>query len=188
MSTSSARLSYRRCPYSFRVEPHASTSVRSLQTPVQCDTGSNATVWTHHNTAHTDRNGGAALTAAVDSLTQTRRNEMSQGINWVLLRNKQPLPISWDVSCPFWLKSREWFKSSQALLLIDKQGVIQDKSGPVFDWQVGSDSSQVRPSFWLTNREWIIQVKPGPTFDWQVGSDSSQALPSFSDKWGLIHF
>ena len=163
MSTSSARLSYRRCPYSFRVEPHASTSVRSLQTPVQCDTGSNATVWTHHNTAHTDRNGGAALTAAVDSLTQTRRNEMSQGINWVLLRNKQPLPISWDVSCPFWLKSREWFKSSQALLLIDKQGV--------------NYSSEAGPYFWLTSRKWF---KSGPSFFLrQVGIDS---FLSHSDK------
>ena len=42
------------CPYSPRVQPHLSTPVRTLKTT---NTGSHTVVWTHENTAHTDRNG-----------------------------------------------------------------------------------------------------------------------------------
>ena len=43
-----------RCPYSPCVQPHASTSVRTLKIP---NAGGYAIVWTHGNTAHTDRSG-----------------------------------------------------------------------------------------------------------------------------------
>ena len=43
-----------RCPYSPCVQSHASTSVCTLKIP---NTGSHTIVWTHGNTAHTDRNG-----------------------------------------------------------------------------------------------------------------------------------
>ena len=43
-----------RCPYSPRVQLNASTSVRTLK--IQ-NTGSHTSVWSHENTAFTDRNG-----------------------------------------------------------------------------------------------------------------------------------
>ena len=43
-----------RCPYSPRVQSHASASVCMLKIP---NTGSYTIVWTHENTTHTDRNG-----------------------------------------------------------------------------------------------------------------------------------
>ena len=42
------------CPYSPRVQSHASTSMRTLTIP---NTGSHSIVLTHENTAHTDRDG-----------------------------------------------------------------------------------------------------------------------------------
>ena len=41
------------CPYSLRVQLHASTSVCTLRIP---NAGGRAIVWTHRNTAQTDRN------------------------------------------------------------------------------------------------------------------------------------
>ena len=43
-----------RCPYSPRVQSHASTSVRTLQTPYL---DNHASVWTHENAAHTNKGG-----------------------------------------------------------------------------------------------------------------------------------
>ena len=43
-----------RCPYSPRVQSHASQSVSTLKIP---NTGNHTIVWTHGNTAHTGRNG-----------------------------------------------------------------------------------------------------------------------------------
>ena len=44
-----------RCPYSPRVQSHASTSVRALKIPKHWQPYT--IVWTHENTAHMDRNG-----------------------------------------------------------------------------------------------------------------------------------
>ena len=52
------------CPYSLRVQSHASTSVRVLKK--NPNTGSHSIVWTQENIAYPDRNGySAALAPAV---------------------------------------------------------------------------------------------------------------------------
>ena len=51
-----------RCPYSLRVQSHASTSVGTLKIP---STVSHTIVRTDGNTARINRNGSAALAAAV---------------------------------------------------------------------------------------------------------------------------
>ena len=43
-----------RCPYSPRVQSHASASVRTLNIP---NTGNDIIVWTHDNSTHIARNG-----------------------------------------------------------------------------------------------------------------------------------